>query len=170
MSVLDGNGWKYGRDSRTAIWLWPCRGSCGIRVAISAMRPTFVGSSENSRRSSHCRRRLIALHKAHSVTVNSTSRGRQNRWLSLCASLEALTASDVLIVAKVEKGEFMRSSLDLFRRNKDGKYIWLEAGVDLKAAKLRLQELSASAPGEYLLFDRGTAQIVERFRNDDGSS
>jgi hypothetical protein len=104
------------------------------------------------------------------VTVNSTSRGRQNRWLSLCASLEALTASDVLIVAQVEKGEFMRSSLDLFRRNKDGKYIWLEAGVDLKAAKLRLQELSASAPGEYLLFDRGTAQIVERFRNDDGSS
>ena len=61
----------------------------------------------------------------------------------------------------------MRSSLDLFRRNKDGKYIWLEAGEDLKAAKLRLQELSASAPGEYLLFDRGTAQIMERLRNDD---
>ena len=108
--------------------------------------------------------------KAQSVTVNSTSRGRQNRRLSLCASLEALTASDVLIVAQVEKGEFMRSSLDLFRRSKDGKYIWLEAGVDLKEAKLRLQELSASAPGEYLLFDRGTAQIIERFRNDDGSS
>ena len=61
----------------------------------------------------------------------------------------------------------MRPSLDLFRRNKDGKYIWLEAGEDLKAAKLRLQELSASAPGEYLLFDRGNAQIMERLRNDD---
>jgi hypothetical protein len=61
----------------------------------------------------------------------------------------------------------MRSSLDLFRRNKDGKYVWLEAGEDLKAAKLRLQELSASAPGEYLLFDRGNAQIMERLCNDD---
>jgi hypothetical protein len=63
----------------------------------------------------------------------------------------------------------MRSSLDLFRRNKDGKYIWLEAGADLKAAKLRLRELSASAPGEYLLFDRGSAQIIERLRNEDVS-
>jgi len=65
------------------------------------------------------------------------------------------------------KGEFMRSSLDLFRRNKDGKFIWLEAGEDLKTAKLRLQELSAGTPGEYLLFDRGTAQIIERLRSDD---
>jgi hypothetical protein len=61
----------------------------------------------------------------------------------------------------------MRSSLDLFRRNNDGKFIWLEAGEDLKAAKLRLQELSAGAPGEYLLFDRSSAQIIERLRNDD---
>jgi len=61
----------------------------------------------------------------------------------------------------------MRSSLDLFRRNKDGNFIWLEAGEDVKAAKLRLQELSANAPGEYLLFDRSTAQIVERLRTDD---
>jgi hypothetical protein len=60
----------------------------------------------------------------------------------------------------------MRSSLDLFRRDKDGKYIWLEAGEDLIAAKLRLQELSAGAPGEYLLFDRGKAQIMERLCND----
>ena len=84
----------------------------------------------------------------------------------MCFS-ESLTASDIVIVADVEKGDFMRSSLDLFRRNKDGNYIWLEAGEDLKAAKLRLQELSAGAPGEYLLFDRSTAQIVERLRNDD---
>jgi hypothetical protein len=61
----------------------------------------------------------------------------------------------------------MRPSLDLFRRDKDGKFVWLEAGEHLNAAKLRLQELSASAPGEYLLFDRSTAQIIERLRNDD---
>jgi hypothetical protein len=61
----------------------------------------------------------------------------------------------------------MRCSLDLFRRNEDGEFIWLEAGEDLKAAKLRLQELSASTPGEYLLFDRATAQIIERLRNED---
>jgi hypothetical protein len=105
--------------------------------------------------------------KIQSVTVNSTSRGRQNQWLSLCASQKALTASDIVIVADAEKGEFMRTSLDLFRRNKDGKFIWLEAGEDLKAAKLRLQELSAGAPGEYLLFDRRTAQIIERLHNND---
>ena len=101
------------------------------------------------------------------MTVNSTSRGRQNQWLSLCASQKALIASDIVIVADAEKGEFMRTSLDLFRRNKDGKFIWLEAGEDLKAAKLRLQELSAAAPGEYLLFDRSTVQIIETLRNDD---
>jgi hypothetical protein len=61
----------------------------------------------------------------------------------------------------------MRSSLDLFRRNEDGEFIWLEAGEDLKAAKLRLQELSACTPGEYLLFDRATAQIIDRLRNED---
>ena len=61
----------------------------------------------------------------------------------------------------------MRFPPDLFRRNKDGKFVWLEAGEDLKTRKLRLQELSASAPGEYLLFDRGNAQIMERLRNDD---
>ena len=84
----------------------------------------------------------------------------------MCFS-EALTASDVLICRRRKKGEFMRSSLDLFKRNNDGKFIWLEAGEDLKAAKLRLQELSVSAPREYWLFDRGTAQIIERLRNDD---
>ena len=101
------------------------------------------------------------------VAVNSTSRGGGNRGV-LCV-LQSLTASDVVSVslADAEEGEFMRFSLDLFRRNKDGNFIWLEAGEDLKTAKIRLQELSASAPGEYLLFDRSTAQIIERLRNDE---
>jgi hypothetical protein len=124
-----------------------------------------VGFHQNSRPFQPLQKTLDRPQKAQTATVNSTSRGRQNQWRSLC--LSETYSSNVLVVADVEKGEFMRSSLDLFRRNKDGNYIWLEAGGDLKAAKLRLQELSASAPGEYLLFDRSTAQIVERLRNDD---
>ena len=64
----------------------------------------------------------------------------------------------------------MRFPPDLFRRNKDGKFVWLEAGKDLKARKLRLQELSASAPGEYLRFPQrvvhGTSHryVADRYR------
>jgi hypothetical protein len=50
MSVVGGIGWKYGqgfsnRDLAMAVLRW-----CEIRVAISAMCPTFIGSHENSRR------------------------------------------------------------------------------------------------------------------------
>jgi len=64
----------------------------------------------------------------------------------------------------------MRFPPDLFRRNKDGKFVWLEAGEDLKARKLRLQELSARAPGEYLRFPQrvvhGTSHryVADRYR------
>ena len=64
----------------------------------------------------------------------------------------------------------MRFPPDLFRRNKDGKFVWLEAGEDLKTRKLRLQELSARAPGEYLRFPQrvvhGTSHryVADRYR------
>jgi len=168
MPVVDGDGWKYGQGfSKPRFGYGRAPAHVKFESRFQRCGRLFVGSHENSRRFQPLQKTLDRPQQARSVTVNSTSRGRQNQWLNLCASLEALTASDVLVVAKVEKGVFMRSSLDLFRRNKDGNYIWLEAGGDLKAAKLRLQELSASAPGEYLLFDRSTAQIIERLRNDD---
>jgi hypothetical protein len=56
--------------------------------------------------------------------------------------------------------------LDLFKRDSEGNFVWLEAAADLPTAKIRLQELSARAPGEYLLFDQNTAQIIETLRNE----
>jgi hypothetical protein len=129
------------------------------------MWPTFVGSHENSRRFQPLQKARDHPQKTQCDCQFYQSR-KADQWLSLCASQKALTASDVLVCRTRRKGELMRSSLDLFRRNEDGEFIWLEAGEDLKAAKLRLQELSASAPGEYLLFDRATAQIIERLRHE----
>lgn len=61
----------------------------------------------------------------------------------------------------------MTAPFDLFRKDKEGNFVWLEAASDLPAAKIRLRELSASIPGEYLLFDHSSAQIVERLRIQD---
>jgi hypothetical protein len=164
MSVVDGNSCKYRRGfSNRDLAMVVCRLMRNLRRDFGDA-PNFLGFQGNSRRFRPLQK---TLDHPQSVTVNSTSRGRQNQWLSVCASQKALAASDIVMVADVETGELMRFSLDLFRRNKDGKYIWLEAGEDLKSAKLRLQELSTNAPGEYLLFDRSTAQIIERLRNDD---
>jgi hypothetical protein len=65
------------------------------------------------------------------------------------------------------KGVSMTAPFDLFRRDSEGTFVWLEAATDLPTAKIRLRELSASAPGEYLLFDHSRAQIIERFRIQD---
>jgi hypothetical protein len=62
----------------------------------------------------------------------------------------------------------MRQPFDLFKRDQQGNFVWLEAATDLQSAKLRLRELSVRMPGEYLAFDQTTAQIVETLRNDCG--
>jgi hypothetical protein len=56
----------------------------------------------------------------------------------------------------------MRAPFDLFKRDRDGDFVWLEATADLRTAKNRLKELSAKVPGEYLVFDQTSAQIIER--------
>jgi hypothetical protein len=89
MSVVDENGWKFGRGFSNLDLAMVVRGSCEIRVAMSAMWPTFVGSHENSRRFQPLQKTLDRPQKAQSVTVNSTSRGRQNQWPSLCAFQKA---------------------------------------------------------------------------------
>ena len=50
--------------------------------------------------------------------------------------------------------------LDILVRQNDGSYIWLEAANDVEAAKARLQELCAKYPGEYVIFDQRTQQVV----------
>lgn len=92
MSVVGGNGWKYGQGFSNRDLAMDV-----LRAAISAIWPTFVGSHENSRRLQPLQKTLGYPRRTQSVPVNSTNRGRQSQWLSLCASLEALPASDVSI-------------------------------------------------------------------------
>lgn len=58
---------------------------------------------------------------------------------------------------------------DILKRHDDGSFIWIEAADDIQAARARLNELSASSPGEYFVFDQKTQQIVARVSNQTGS-
>jgi hypothetical protein len=62
----------------------------------------------------------------------------------------------------------MRAPFDLFKRDQQGNFVWLEAATDLQSARMRLKELSIRMPGEYLAFDQTTAQIVETLNSDYG--
>jgi hypothetical protein len=58
---------------------------------------------------------------------------------------------------------------DILRRHHDGSLLWLEAAADLKVAKSRLQQLCASSPGDYFVFDQGSQQVVARSAELNGS-
>jgi hypothetical protein len=58
---------------------------------------------------------------------------------------------------------------DILRRHHDGSLLWLEATADIRTAKTRLQQLSASSPGDYFVFDQASQQIVARSAELDGN-
>ena len=45
---------------------------------------------------------------------------------------------------------------DIFKRQGGGSVRWLGIATDLEAAKLRVKELTQSAPGEYFIFSLAT--------------
>ena len=45
---------------------------------------------------------------------------------------------------------------DIFKRQGGGRVRWLGVATDLEAAKLRVKELTESAPGEYFIFSLAT--------------
>lgn len=51
----------------------------------------------------------------------------------------------------------MVPSFDIFRVELSG-VRWCEAALTMETAKARIQNLVASSPGEYLIFDQKTAQ------------
>jgi hypothetical protein len=56
---------------------------------------------------------------------------------------------------------FMRSpSFDIFRRDTSGNPVWVEAVDDLETAKSRIIELSAAAPGQYVVFNQRSGRMV----------
>jgi hypothetical protein len=51
-------------------------------------------------------------------------------------------------------------SYDIFRRDGTGEPVWVEAVADLDTAKGRIIELSAQAPGQYVVFSQRSGQMV----------
>ena len=47
---------------------------------------------------------------------------------------------------------------DIFKRQGGGSVRWLGVATDLEAAKLRVKELTESAPGEYFIFSLATGR------------
>ncbi|HXT74809.1 MAG TPA: hypothetical protein VN780_00835 [Candidatus Eisenbacteria bacterium] len=59
---------------------------------------------------------------------------------------------------------------DILKRHEDGSFIWLEAAKDLSGARARLQDLSATTPGEYFVFDQRVQQIVAKISTQPSSN
>jgi hypothetical protein len=54
----------------------------------------------------------------------------------------------------------MFQPLDIFKTYSDGSLLWRGAAQSLVAAKLRIQRLAMSSPGEYLILDQNTGDRV----------
>jgi hypothetical protein len=63
---------------------------------------------------------------------------------------------------KNETGELnpMEQKLDIFVRLPDGKPLWVDSVVGYDKAKLALERLIQSTPGDYFLFNANTGEIV----------
>jgi hypothetical protein len=58
---------------------------------------------------------------------------------------------------------------DILIRHHDGNFLWLEAAADRKVVKSRLEQLHASSPGDYFVFDEGSQQVVARSAEPKGN-
>jgi hypothetical protein len=59
----------------------------------------------------------------------------------------------------------MDSRLDILKRIGVVNFEWVEVVRDLQTAEARIQELQTRSPGEYVVFDPFTQQIVGRFNS-----
>jgi hypothetical protein len=49
---------------------------------------------------------------------------------------------------------------DILKKDVFGNPIWIEAAEDLGKASVRIEELAFHCPGEYIVFNQETSQIV----------
>ena len=56
----------------------------------------------------------------------------------------------------------MKCPFDILEKIDEVNFRWLEAARDLQSAKSRIEERQALFPGEYVVFDPRTQQIVAR--------
>lgn len=59
----------------------------------------------------------------------------------------------------------MEPALDILKKKDILNFEWIEGVRDLHTAESRIQELQARSPGEYIVFSRGTQQVVARFNS-----
>jgi hypothetical protein len=57
----------------------------------------------------------------------------------------------------------VENSFDVIKVDVDETLIWIEAAESLTSAKIRARELVSWSPGEYLVFDQGTQELVATF-------
>jgi hypothetical protein len=59
----------------------------------------------------------------------------------------------------------MYSSFDILKKKPEGSFRWFEAASDLESANIRIEELIALSPGEYVVFDQRTHNVIPADRS-----
>ena len=63
----------------------------------------------------------------------------------------------------------MIAQFDIFKKEPHGEHRWIEAAMDLDAAKARVKAIGSTAPGEYMVLNQSTgSQIVIKVAGPDG--
>jgi hypothetical protein len=59
----------------------------------------------------------------------------------------------------------MHSSFDILKKSLEGSFCRFEAVNDLESANIRIKELVAVSPGEYVVFDQRTGHVIPAGRS-----
>ena len=54
----------------------------------------------------------------------------------------------------------MHLPFDILKKERDGSFRWFEAVNDLWSANIRIREIIALSPGDYIVFDQRTHNII----------
>ena len=54
----------------------------------------------------------------------------------------------------------MNSPFNILKKKPEGSFHWFEAVNDLDSANIRIKELIALSPGEYVVFDQRTHSVI----------
>jgi hypothetical protein len=57
----------------------------------------------------------------------------------------------------------LENAFDIMKVRSDDSLAWLEAAEELSAARMRVRELLADSPGEYIIFNQETKTLVAHF-------
>lgn len=59
----------------------------------------------------------------------------------------------------------MESLFDILQKIDDVNFVWIEVVEGLRTAIARIEELQARTPGEYVVFDQRTQQVVAQLKS-----